>query len=125
MLARDYRQIPEESAGEGKTIRWVVGRPEGAPNFAMRVIEFQPGAIFETHHHPFEHEAWRKGPRGRFRCDRGSLSTSPPTSPTATGTPERVRCASSASSRTWRNDRTRSTEHAIRNTEQAHVTRRA
>ncbi|MGD1995508.1 MAG: cupin domain-containing protein [Anaerolineae bacterium] len=56
MLSRDYREVSEEQAGEGITIRWVIGKPEGAPNFAMRVIEFQPGAIFETHQHPYEHE---------------------------------------------------------------------
>jgi len=56
MLSRDYRRIVEEPVGEDKSIRWVIGKPEGAPNFAMRVIEFQPGAVFETHHHPYEHE---------------------------------------------------------------------
>ena len=56
MLSRDYHEVPAEAVGEGITIRWIIGRPEGAPNFAMRVIEFQPGAVFETHQHPFEHE---------------------------------------------------------------------
>ena len=56
MLSRDYRRIVEEPVGEDKSIRWVIGKPEGAPNFAMRVIEFQSGAVFETHHHPYEHE---------------------------------------------------------------------
>lgn len=56
MLSRNYREVPAESAADGITIRWVIGKPEGAPNFAMRVIEFQPGAVFETHQHPFEHE---------------------------------------------------------------------
>ncbi len=56
MLSRDYRDVPKEPVGEDKSIRWVIGKPEGAPNFAMRVIEFQPGAVFETHQHPYEHE---------------------------------------------------------------------
>ena len=56
MLGRDYREVPAEPVGDGITIRWVIGRPEGAPNFAMRVIEFQPGATFARHQHPFEHQ---------------------------------------------------------------------
>ncbi len=56
MLSRDFHDVPEEPVSEGITIRWVIGKPEGAPNFAMRVIEFQPGVVFEQHEHPFEHE---------------------------------------------------------------------
>jgi quercetin dioxygenase-like cupin family protein len=56
MLSRDYREVAVEPAGEGITIRWVIGKPEGAPNFALRVIEFAPGAVFAPHQHPFEHE---------------------------------------------------------------------
>ncbi len=56
MLSHDYREVPAEPAGEGITVRWMIGRPEGAPNFAMRVIEFAPGAVFARHQHPYEHE---------------------------------------------------------------------
>ena len=56
MLGRDYREVTQEPVGEDKSIRWVIGKSEGAPNFAMRVIEFQPGAVFDTHQHPEEHE---------------------------------------------------------------------
>jgi len=56
MLGRDYSQVPAEAVTEGITIRWVIGKPEGAPNFATRVIEFAPGAVFARHAHPYEHE---------------------------------------------------------------------
>jgi quercetin dioxygenase-like cupin family protein len=56
MLGKDYREVAAEPVGEGITIRWVVGKPEGAPNFAMRVIEFAPQAVFVPHQHPYEHE---------------------------------------------------------------------
>jgi quercetin dioxygenase-like cupin family protein len=56
MLSRDYRDVEQEPVGADKSVRWVIGKPEGAPNFAMRVIEFEPGAVFETHNHPYEHE---------------------------------------------------------------------
>jgi len=78
MLSRDYRNVPEEPVGEGKSIRWVIGQDEGAPNFALRVIEFQPGAVFDTHQHPYEHEIFvlegegvAEGPRGEMVMQPG------------------------------------------------------
>lgn len=56
MLSRDLSTVPPEPVSDDKRIRWVIGKPEGAPNFAMRVIEFDPGAVFATHAHPYEHE---------------------------------------------------------------------
>ena len=56
MLSRDYRDVPKEPVGDDKSMRWVIGEPEGAPHFALRVVEFEPGAIFEMHQHPYEHE---------------------------------------------------------------------
>jgi len=56
MLNRDYREVPVEPVKEGITIRWVIGEPQGAPNFALRVVEFAPGAVFDAHQHPYEHE---------------------------------------------------------------------
>ncbi|MFW6082598.1 MAG: cupin domain-containing protein [Chloroflexota bacterium] len=56
MLSREYTDVPKEPVGEDKSIRWLIGQPEGAPNFAMRMIEFEPGAVFETHEPPYEHE---------------------------------------------------------------------
>lgn len=88
MLNRDYREVPAEAVGEGITIRWVIGRPEGAPNFAMRVIEFQPGAVFETHQHPFEHEIFvlegegvAEGPEGEIPMRPGVALYVPPDEP--------------------------------------------
>jgi len=56
LINRDYQDVTAEPITDDIAIRWVIGRPEGAPNFAMRVIEFAPGAVFEPHHHPYEHE---------------------------------------------------------------------
>jgi len=53
---RDFQDVAAEPVSDGITIRWVIGQPEGAPNFAMRVIEFESGAVFEPHQHPYEHE---------------------------------------------------------------------
>ena len=87
-MSRDYRDVSEESVGEGKSIRWVIGRPEGAPNFSKLVAEFQPGAVFETHHHPFEHEIFvlvgegiAEGPDGEVPMRPGVAFYIPPDEP--------------------------------------------
>ena len=88
MLSRDYRDVSEEPVGEGKTIRWMIGKPEGAPNFAMRVVKFEPGAVFETHQHPYEHEIFVlegegvvEGPEGEIPMRPGVALYVPPDEP--------------------------------------------
>ncbi len=88
MLHRDYRDVPKEPVGEDKSIRWLIGEPEGAPNFAMRVIEFEPGAVFETHEHPYEHEIFVlegegvvHAPDGEQKMRPGTALYVPPSEP--------------------------------------------
>jgi quercetin dioxygenase-like cupin family protein len=88
MLSRDYREVPAEPAGEGISIRWVIGQPEGAPNFALRVIEFAPGAVFARHQHPYEHEIFvlagegvAEGPDGELAMRPGAALYIPPDLP--------------------------------------------
>lgn len=38
------------------TMRLMVGRDDGAPNFAMRLFEVQPGGYTPRHQHNYEHE---------------------------------------------------------------------
>lgn len=85
MLARSYLDVQAEPVSEGITIRWVIGQPEGAPNFAMRVIEFEPGAVFPPHQHPSEHEIFvlegegvAEGPRGPVAMRPGVALYIPP-----------------------------------------------
>jgi len=72
MIIRNYRDIEAQPVPDlpGATIRWVISAPQGAPNFAMRVIELQPGAASPHHAHDWEHEmfilsgkgtAWKEG----------------------------------------------------------------
>ena len=77
MLSRDYRQVTAEPVGEDKSMRWVIGKPEGAPNFAMRVVEFQPGAVFDTHQHPYEHEIFVLEGEGVVHGPDGELAMQP------------------------------------------------
>ncbi len=88
MLSKNYLDVPKEAVGDDKSIRWVIGKPEGAPNFAMRVIEFEQGAVFETHQHPFEHEIFviegegvAEGPEGECLMRPGVSLYIPPDEP--------------------------------------------
>lgn len=56
MLVKPVSEVPLEPAQEGIGIRWLIAAKDGAPNFAMRVIEVAPGVTFAPHAHPWEHE---------------------------------------------------------------------
>lgn len=52
---------PETVTGEGVkdvTIRWLISKKDGAPNFAMRLFEIKPGGHTPLHTHPHEHEVY-------------------------------------------------------------------
>ena len=42
----------------GAIMREVITADDGAPNFAMRVIEVKPGSTTPSHSHPWEHEVF-------------------------------------------------------------------
>jgi quercetin dioxygenase-like cupin family protein len=51
----------EEVVEEGAhltTIRWLISDKEGAPNFAMRLFELEPGGYTPFHNHSWEHEVF-------------------------------------------------------------------
>lgn len=79
MIGRDYRAAPADRAGEGISIRWVVGKPEGAPNFAMRIIEFEAGSVFAAHQHPYEHEIFVVEGEGMVEGPGGEIMMGPGT----------------------------------------------
>ena len=43
---------------EGVTVRWVINDTDGAPHFAMRVFDVQPGFSTPYHNHWWEHEVF-------------------------------------------------------------------
>jgi quercetin dioxygenase-like cupin family protein len=67
MKVINYRQVEAEQASEaeGVTVRWVIGEKDGAPNFAMRVFDVEPGAMTPLHTHDFEHEVFVLSGQGR------------------------------------------------------------
>lgn len=66
--------VPEKSPmpNTAGTIRWLISKREGAPNFAMRVIELaRPGEQIPLHTHPFEHEIFIIEGTGRLLQQAG------------------------------------------------------
>lgn len=55
-----YTEVPSARFGEeapGTSIRWLIDEEhDGAPVFAMRAIEIEPGGHSPDHAHPYEHE---------------------------------------------------------------------
>jgi len=68
MLVNHYESInakPVEMPGStGCTVRWLVGVPEGAPNFSLRQFEVAPGGHTPKHFHDYEHEIFVLEGRG-------------------------------------------------------------
>lgn len=57
--SNDILKNPVEHAGaEGVEMRLLIGKPDGAPTFAMRMFEVQPGGHTPLHTHPHEHEVF-------------------------------------------------------------------
>jgi quercetin dioxygenase-like cupin family protein len=53
------KQQPVEMEGaSGCRVRWLVDHRDGAPNFAMRHFEVEPGGHTPKHQHPYEHEVF-------------------------------------------------------------------
>jgi quercetin dioxygenase-like cupin family protein len=60
MKVQHYTDTPAESypGTPGVSIRWVITKDDGAPNFAMRVIDVEAGYATPLHEHDFEHEVF-------------------------------------------------------------------
>ena len=64
-----YTDVPAQTFGDeapSVTIRLVIDEAnDGAPNYALRVIEVAPGGHTPRHTHPFEHENYVMDGEGR------------------------------------------------------------
>lgn len=56
-LSVEPRDVSIEGA-EKVTIRWLISKNDGAPNFAMRLFEIGPGGHTPLHEHAWEHEVY-------------------------------------------------------------------
>ena len=68
-----YSEVDAEVFGDeapGVTIRWVIDEErDGAPTYALRVIEVASGGHTPDHTHPFEHENFIIEGKGRVQID--------------------------------------------------------
>jgi len=71
--------VPAEPAEglPGVRIRWVVGKNVGAPNYAMRIIEVDPGCATAHHAHPWEHEVYVLEGEGQVQGSDGTVGLYP------------------------------------------------
>ncbi|MFP3950709.1 MAG: cupin domain-containing protein [Candidatus Bathyarchaeia archaeon] len=56
-----YNEVENEevpSPAEGVKVRWLIDEGTGAPNFAMRMFEVEPGGSTPYHTHDWEHEVF-------------------------------------------------------------------
>ncbi len=62
MLIRNIDQVPlapvQMPGTEGATMAVMVGREDGAPNFALRQIRVESGGHTPRHSHDYEHEVF-------------------------------------------------------------------
>ena len=70
MLHGHYSDVEAEQIDKydsrSASMRWLISKDNGAPNFAMRVVTIEPGGIVGMHEHPNEHEIFVI--RGRVRA---------------------------------------------------------
>ena len=73
MLIRRAQEIQgktvEMDGAAGVTMRLMVGRADGAPNFAMRHFTVEPGGQTPRHSHDYEHEIYVVEGAGRIEQD--------------------------------------------------------
>ena len=78
MIKKHYTDVIEEEVtdygSQNTTIRWLITKEhEGAPHFAMRRFEIQPGGSIGIHHHPQEHEIYFLDGEGEVFNDKETV----------------------------------------------------
>ncbi len=74
MKVEHYSQTAAEGVPgmAGVTVRWLITEADGAPRFAMRVFEVEPGGSTEDHSHWWEHEVFVLAGEGYVRSEHGT-----------------------------------------------------
>ncbi|MBN1360789.1 MAG: cupin domain-containing protein [Sedimentisphaerales bacterium] len=72
--SNDVSKGPVDVEGaESATIQWLIGKDDGAPTFAMRLFELQPGGHTPLHRHAHEHEVFVVEGHGVVVCEGESF----------------------------------------------------
>lgn len=74
------KNVVEEEGAKGVNVRWLISKEIGAPNFAMREFEIEPGGYTPYHTHHWEHEVYvlegegvAVGPEGEHPIKPGTV----------------------------------------------------
>lgn len=69
---------PDQMKGKGRaTVRWLLGEPEGAPNFEMRYFSLSGDISTDWHSHDWEHQVFVIAGRGKFRSTEKEVVLGP------------------------------------------------
>ena len=71
MKVSNYLETEPTEEVPGSLKREVITAKDGAPNFAMRVIEVKPGGSSPFHTHPWEHEVFILSGQGVVKGEQG------------------------------------------------------
>lgn len=75
MKLKHYSDIPleevEMDGAKGASIRWLISPKDGAPNFATRMFEVEPGGFTPYHTHSWEHENFIVSGQGALVTEEG------------------------------------------------------
>ena len=71
MKVSNYLETEPTEEVPGALKREVITEKDGAPNFAMRVIEVVPGGSSPSHSHPWEHEVFILSGQGVVNGEQG------------------------------------------------------
>jgi quercetin dioxygenase-like cupin family protein len=76
-----YTDVPAMIFGDeapGVNIRWLIDEEnDGAPHYALRLIEVAPSGHTPFHAHPFEHENFVISGNGRLRIEEEQYEVGP------------------------------------------------
>ncbi|MEW5984148.1 MAG: cupin domain-containing protein [Acidobacteriota bacterium] len=68
-----YSEVPAQTVGDeapGTSLRWLIDDThDGAPVYALRMVEIAPGGHSPHHTHPYEHENFVVEGQGRVLMD--------------------------------------------------------
>lgn len=70
----NYKNIkpePEMHSAKGVSVRWLITKKMGAPNFAMRLFEVDQNGASPNHEHPWEHEVFILDGEGEVENSEG------------------------------------------------------
>ena len=77
MKVQNSREVEPNNEVPGVALRTLISAQDGAPRFAMRVFEVEPGASTPFHAHAWEHEVFILEGAGKVRAVDGERALEP------------------------------------------------